>query len=246
MAKSIATVKIQRLLPEEGVEPRWEEYQVPTFSRMNVLDILFWVQHNSDPSLAFRCACRVGMCGSCGMVINGTEGLACRTLISILGKEIRIQPMRNMPVVKDLVVDMGTFTDQYKKVIPYFVPAGDYEDLAPVSPQSKERKVIDEQGECIACGLCYSSCDVVMMNETFLGPAALNRVYTLVADSRDGATEERLHLISNESGLWRCHTLFSCTAVCPKGINPTQAIERLKRRIIVRQLKRALTPWRSR
>ena len=244
MAENTVIVKIRRLHPGEGAEPRWEEYQVPAFPGMNVLDTLFWVQRNPDPSLAFRCACRVGMCGSCGIVINGTEGLACRTLVATLGEEIRLQPMRNMPVIKDLVVDMGAFFDKYQKVIPYFTPAQDYEDLAPISPQSKEREAIDEQRECIACGLCYSSCDVVMMNETFLGPAALNRAYALVADSRDGAAEERLHLISNESGLWRCHTLFNCTAVCPKGINPTQAIERLKRKLIFQQLQRVLTPWR--
>jgi len=209
-----------------------------------VLDAALWVQRNADPSLAFRCSCRVGMCGSCGMVIDGKARLACRTLVNSLGNDISLEPMKSMPVVRDLVVDMTPFFDKYRKAVPYFLPANPDPELEPVLlPQdAKEREVIDAQRECIACGLCYSSCGMVGMDTGFLGPAALNRAYVLVADPRDGARKQRLDLVASESGLWRCHTQFECASVCPKHIWPTVAIQRLKRKAIAHRLKR-LVPF---
>ncbi|MBI4233580.1 MAG: succinate dehydrogenase iron-sulfur subunit [Chloroflexi bacterium] len=225
--------------------PRWQAFSVPLFDeRMSVLDALLWVQCNTDPTLAFRCACRVGMCGSCGVVINGRERLACRTLVRALagddGGEVRVEPMRHLPVVRDLVTDMASFSAKQRKVVPYLVPREGYQDLTTIPPTSRERTAIDPQRECIACGLCYSACTVAGMDGGFLGPAALNRAYVLVADSRDGAHTQRLRVIASEEGLWRCHSLFQCTAVCPKGISPTLAIQRLKRRVIAHNLKRLI------
>lgn len=234
-------VSIKRFAPQRDEEPWWQSFKVPVFDKMNVLDVAFWVQRNAEPSLAFRCACRVGMCGSCGMVINGSEGLGCRTLVASLGERLRLEPMRHMPVVRDLVVDMGAFYQRYRRVMPYFVTNDPDAGPARVSGDAKERRQIGEHRECINCGLCLSSCDVAGMGSDFLGPAALNRAYVLVADSRDAERKVRLRLVSNEAGLWRCHTLFNCTAVCPKGIPITEGIQRLKRKATVDRLKRALS-----
>lgn len=239
------TFRILRQKTRTVSKPHWQAYKVPLIDeRMSLLDALFYIQRHQDPTLAFRCACRVGMCGSCGLMANGRETLACRTLaLSLVGSsgaEIRLEPMRHMAVVRDLAVNMASFFEKYQRIMPALIPQADYKGLTLISPHSKERKVISEQRECISCGLCYSSCSVVAMSEGFLGPAALNRVIVLIADSRDGASLERLELVSNDSGLWRCHTLFNCTAVCPKGISPTQAIQRLKRKAIAHNLHKLI------
>ncbi len=243
----VATVRIKRQKPSAGHEPRWDAFEVPTFDKMSVLDAVFWVQQNADPFLAFRCACRVGMCGSCGMIINGEERLACRTLVASLGSDISLEPMASMPVVRDLVVDMAPFFERYRRAMPYFVSADPNPESEPVilPRDAKEREVIDAQRECIHCGLCYSSCALVGSTTPFLGPAALNRAYVLVADPRDGAKRERMDMVASESGLWRCHTVFNCAVVCPKHIWPTVAIERLKRKAIVHRLKK-LVPFGTR
>ena len=227
-----------------GAAPRWAAYVVPHFEeRMTVLDALFWVRHHLEPTLAFRCACRVGMCGTCGMVINGTEGLACRTLVATVGPRVRLEPLRSLPVLRDLAVDLGPFFEQYRRVGAAFVPADGSQDPARIPPGSKARERIDLHRECISCGLCYSACDVVALHPGYLGPAALNRAYCLVADPREGARAERLDRVATEEGLWRCHSLFSCTQVCPKGIAPSHAIALLKRKVVRRRLLRLL-PWR--
>lgn len=209
---------------------------------MSVLDALLWVQRNADLSLAFRCACRVGMCGTCGMVINGREGLACRTLLRRIARggepEVRLEPMRHLPVVKDLATDMDPFFARYRKVVPHLVPRDGDGAPATIPPTARERRLIDPQRECIACGLCYSACDVAGMEGGFLGPAALNRAFVLTMDSRDAAAQRRLNVVAGEDGLWRCHTLFECAAVCPKGISPALAIQGLKRKVVGQRLKR--------
>lgn len=236
---------VKRSGGEFGPEGSWQEFTVPVISEsMSVLDALLWVQRNSDPSLAFRFACRVGMCGSCGTVINGREGLACRTLVSGMGETIRVEPMRHLPVVRDLATDPGVFYRRLRQSMSSFSARSAGDGLAAISPESKERKAIDPQRECIYCGLCYSACSVVGLNDQFLGPAALNRAFVVASDSRDGATKQRLQVVSGEDGLWRCHTIFDCTAVCPKGIPITRGIEGLKRRVVLSKL-RGILPFGS-
>ena len=223
----------------------WQSFSVPVVAdSMSVLDALIWVQRNADPSLAFRCACRVGMCGSCGTVINGREGLACRTLVRHLldsrGRTVRVEPMRHLPVVRDLVVDPAVFYQRLVEVVPYLSPEGNDQGPVAISPDSKERKTIDPQRECVYCALCYSACTVAGLSADFLGPAALNRVFALVSDSRDSAARERLRVVASEEGLWRCHTIFECSAACPKGIPITRAIQGLKRKVVVGKLKRMI------
>ena len=208
---------------------------------MSVLDALIWVQQNSDPTLAFRRACRVKMCGTCGVVINGREGLACGTLVRSLvgdrGGEVRVEPMRHLPVVRDLVTDPGVFNQHLAGAGAAFSPKDGGQEPAEILPDSKERKTIDPHRECIYCGLCYSACSVAGLDSGFLGPAALNRAFTLVSDSRDGGGKQRLQVAATEQGIWRCHTIFECTAVCPKGIPITAAIQGLKRKVVVSKLK---------
>ena len=221
----------------------WQSFAVPfAGTSMSVLDGLIWVQRNADPTLAFRCACRVGMCGTCGVVINGREGLACRTLMRTLvsdgSSEVRVEPMRHLPVIRDLATDMSVFQDKLSKAASLGVSESSDNGFAVISPDSAERQAIDPQRECIYCGLCYSACTVVGLNEDFLGPAALNRAFVMLVDSRSVSTPDDLDAVANEQGLWRCHTLFECTAVCPKGISPTLAIQRLKKKVIGQKLKR--------
>lgn len=210
-----------------------QEYQVDGEGQQTVLDALFYIQNELDPSLAFRCSCRVGMCGSCGMVVNGREGLACRTSLKGLGSYVAIQPMRHMPVVKDLVVDMEGFLSKYRAVEPYLQPRPEVSQPIVATERDGIREDIDLGLECISCGLCVSACDVVGAVPDFLGPAALNRAYNLIADVRDDHERERLEVVSRGvAGVWQCHSQMSCVEVCPKNIVPTRAITHLKRRLI--------------
>lgn len=225
------TLRIARFNPEEDEKANYESYVVDAKKNMTVLDALFIILNDQDHSLSFRCSCRLGMCGSCGMMINHKGRLACQTKIESIGSEIIVQPMRNYPIVKDLVVDMEPFFKQWKKIKPYFIPENEQdEEFAVIPPDSGRRGIMDKNKntECITCGLCFSGCSLVSLNEDYIGPAALNRAYSLIADERDGATNERLSMISQEDGAIRCHTLYDCSEICPKGISPTWSIKKLK------------------
>jgi succinate dehydrogenase / fumarate reductase iron-sulfur subunit len=223
------TLKVRRSDPEQGVGPTWADYRVPLLDKITVLDALFYVVQKVDSTVSFRCACRAAMCGSCGMMINGREGLACRIQLAGLGKTVRVEPMRNMPVIKDLAVDMEPFFDKYQAVTPYIVPRDNSQEPAVIPPGSTLRDLIDDHLDCITCGACYSACSIVASDPSYLGPAALNRAYCLTADVRDAVREQRLQAVSGQHGVWRCHSLYECTQVCPKNLVPTRAIRKLKR-----------------
>jgi succinate dehydrogenase/fumarate reductase iron-sulfur protein len=224
----VVTLRVRRWDPALGQEPTWQEYRVPLIEKITVLDALFYVVHNLDSTLSFRCACRAAMCGSCGMVMNGREGLACRTQMADLGKSVRVEPLRNMPVIKDLAVDMEPFFEKYQAVTPYLVPRESLTEPAVIPAGSPLRDLIDEHLECITCGACYSACSMVGADPSYLGPAALNRAYCLAVDVRDAAREQRLEAVRDQHGVWRCHQLFECARVCPKNLIPTRAIRKLK------------------
>ena len=234
------TVKIRRYNPESGAPPRLETFKVEREERMNVLDVLSKIQSSLDPSLAFRHSCRVGMCGTCAMRVNGRNRWTCRTSVDAFSNDILvIEPLPHYPVIRDLVVDMHPFFDDQRKIIPQFIPAKtDREDFAKISGNSRERREIDQHIECITCGSCYGECSLVETNKDYVGPAAINRAFTLVADSRDGAANARIDIINNHSGVWGCHTQFNCTEVCPVGISPTRAIQKLKRKEVLRAFTR--------
>ncbi len=200
-------------------------------SRMTVLDALFLIQREHDSSLSFRCACRVGMCGTCAMRINWMPRLACQTRVETLNAEsIVIEPLASLPVAKDLVVDLGPFFEKWKKVRPALHPKNkDSKELAIVPPDSEFGRQAQAKRDCITCGACYSVCGIVGSNADYLGPAAINRAMLRLLDPRDDNVDERLKILNDETGVWRCHTQFNCVAACPKGINLTDSIMKMKR-----------------
>ena len=238
---STVTLRVRRYDPEAGTAATFAEYHVPLGDRTTVLDALFQVVWYQDGSLSFRCSCRAGMCGSCGMVVNGREVLACRTQLSGVGPIVTVEPLRHLPVLKDLMVDMEPFFDKYRAVTPYLVPKAELTEPAVIPPGSSLRDRIDAHLDCISCGLCYSACSIVAFDPSYLGPAALNRAYCLTGDTRDAARDERLDRVEGQHGVWRCHGLFECTQVCPKNLAPTRAITALKKQSGRRRVKRALS-----
>jgi len=212
----------------------YQQFEVPRHPSQTVLDVVTYIQRVLDPSLAYRYACRVGMCGSCAMMVNDVPRWTCRTHVDRVAKNdsLTIGPLRNLPVVRDLVVDMREFFDKWSRA------KGDFrgrqtkqDDFAPVSPSSEPRQLADAGIECIGCGVCYAACDVVKWNPEYLGPAALNRAWTLVNDVRDGARLERLRAVAGDAGCHACHSHVSCTERCPKKLSPTASIAGLKRAV---------------
>jgi len=226
-----------------GAEGRFQEFDVPRQPSQTVLDVVTYIQRALDPTLAYRYACRVGMCGSCAMTVNGVPRWTCRTHIDkvVRNDGVEIGPLKNLPVIRDLVTDMREFFDKWARAKGQFEPTRSKQDgFAAVKPQSKDRIAVDASIECIGCGVCYSACDVVSWNPGYLGPAALNRAWTLVKDERDGARLERLRAVAGDAGCHACHTHMSCTERCPKHLSPTAGIAGLKREILKSTLRREL------
>ena len=187
------------------------------------------IQRGSDPTLAFRYACRVGMCGSCAVGVNGRERWACRTRLTTLGRgPITLRPLYHFPLLRDLVVDMAPFSAKLAAAAAVFTPAGEAPAYARLPGDSAERRAIDAAIECIGCGMCLSACTMVAHDRRFLGPAALNRAFTLQRDSRDDASDTRWLALLSEDGLFRCHGQANCTEVCPMALSPTDSIIRLR------------------
>jgi succinate dehydrogenase / fumarate reductase iron-sulfur subunit len=228
----MVTFRIRRFNPVVDRRPQWVRYDVPMKPKMSVLDALFEILEHQDGTLGFRYSCRAEMCGSCGMVINGRERLACGTRLDTMGKTVTVEPLHSMPVIKDLVVDMAPFFSKYAAIQPYFVGDGTAEPTV-ISPASGLRQNIDQQLNCITCGACFSACPIVAINPHYLGPAALNRAYTLIADVRDTAAESRLATASDEDGIYCCRNIANCVEVCPVGIEPLFAIQRLRKYTLV-------------
>ena len=215
-----------------GASGEFRTYEVPRQESQSVLDVVTYIQRHIDPTLSYRFACRVGMCGACAMTVNGVARWTCRTHVAKVakGNAIQIAPLANLPVVKDLVTDMREFFDKWARALGRFMPrATRKDDFARVASDSPERVAANAGIECIGCAVCYSSCDVVSWNPEYLGPAALNRAWTLVNDVRDVSRRERLAAVAGDAGCHACHTHLSCTERCPKGIAPTAAIAGLKR-----------------
>ncbi|PWU15649.1 MAG: hypothetical protein C5B50_15075 [Verrucomicrobia bacterium] len=225
-------VSIRVTRSASGQSPsRLEEHQIQVAEKASILDALLALQRGPCPDLAVRYSCRVGMCGSCAMVVNGRERLACSTLVRTVGDSLHVQPLRNLPVTRDLAVDLAPFFSAYKRVLPHFQPKPDLnaQDFYRFPHNGREWKALSHQPQCIDCAACYSSCTLVTLHPRYLGPMALHRALSLIVDPRDGARSERLAAVSGEAGAFRCHTLGNCRDVCPRGISPTHSIERLKR-----------------
>lgn len=213
----------------------FSEFQVALEDRMTVLDALFRIQRKMDSSLAFRCACRVGMCGTCAVSINRIPRLACSTLVkSLESQTVTVEPLPNLPVIKDLAVSLEPFFEQWKQALPAFRPKdSESAELARIAAGSLFAQVAPGKRDCITCGACYSACTITHKSRRYLGPAAINRAFLRLLDPRDAADAERLAILDGElEGVWRCHTQFNCTAACPRGIDLTDSIVRTKRALL--------------
>jgi fumarate reductase iron-sulfur subunit len=218
---------------------RFQEFEVPRQESQTVLDVVTHIQRALDPTLAYRYACRVGMCGSCAMTVNGRARWTCRTHVDKVAESGRLEiaPLHNLPVVRDLVTDMTAFFDKWARARGQFQGGTTRKDaFARVAPDSPARRLADAAIECIGCGVCYSACDVVAWNPAYLGPAALNRAWTLVNDARDTGNRARLAAVAGDAGCHACHTHMSCSERCPKQIAPTASIAGLKRATIAAAL----------
>jgi len=224
-----------------GETGHFQSFVLARRAHQTVLDVVTEIQREHDATLSYRFACRVGMCGSCAMVVNGRPRWTCRTRVSEViaeGNRLRLEPLRNFTIVKDLAVEMTQFFDKWKQAKGFFEPgAQPAADFAVVRPATPQRQAADAGIECIGCGVCYSACDVVAWDKDYLGPAALNRAWTLVNDVRDCGNAERLDAVSQSNGCQACHTHMSCTQFCPKAIEPTYAISGLKRAVLSRALR---------
>ena len=231
---------------------RFQAFAVPRRAHQTVLDVVTEIQREQDATLSYRFACRVGMCGSCAMVVNGRPRWTCRTRVSeIVGEDgaLRLEPLRNFTVVKDLAVEMTDFFDKWRDAKGHFVPELVSEDggqsppmpradFHVVPPSSPERQAASAGIECIGCGVCHSACDVVAWDPDYLGPAALNRAWTLLNDVRDAGNAARLDAVSGSAGCHACHAHMNCTEFCPRALAPTYSIAGLKRAMMLRALGR--------
>ncbi|WP_031550194.1 succinate dehydrogenase iron-sulfur subunit [Parvularcula oceani] len=233
-ATALRTVKVYRYDPETDENPRLDTYELDVSGVSMVLDVLIKIKSELDPTLAFRRSCREGVCGSCAFNINGTNALACTTgLDELKGGTITIYPLPHMPVVKDLVCDLSKFYEQHAAIQPWLQSAAEPETEHLQSPE--ERAKLDGLYECILCACCSTSCPSYWWNgnkendQEYLGPAALLQAHRWIKDSRDDAIDDRLAFLDDTFKLYRCHTIMNCVQVCPKGLNPAEAIAEIKR-----------------
>lgn len=213
-------------------EQHSQVFTVPAYENQTVLDVVSWIQQNEDPTLTYRFACRVGMCGSCAMMVNGVPRWTCRTHINRVSQHnsIELAPLRNLPVIKDLVVDMDPFFDKWIQAEALHHPsASRHDDFADIKPDSENRRVAAAGIECINCAVCYAACDTVKNNEHYLGPAALQRAWTQLNDDRDSKQDAIVKAVSSAGGCHNCHSMGNCTAYCPNELDPMSAIAGLKR-----------------
>jgi succinate dehydrogenase / fumarate reductase, iron-sulfur subunit len=217
-------LRIRRYNPEADDEPHWEEYRVPAEPTDRVLDLLHHVKWYQDGTLTFRRSCAHGVCGSDAMLINGRNRLACEYLVKDAGSRISVEPIRGMGVVKDLLVDMDPFWDKYRQVMPYLVNDEVPEDGRERRQSPADQQRYDDTSKCILCAACTTACPVFWTNPDYVGPAAIVNAHRFIFDSRDTAHEERLQIMADADGVWRCRTVFNCVEACPRDIKITKAI----------------------
>ena len=228
------TLKLRRFNPETDADPHWESYVVPAEPTDRLLDLLHYVKWQIDGTLTFRRSCAHGICGSDAMRINGVNRLACKVLVKDLGDEILVEPIKGLPVLKDLVVDMEPFFEAYRSVKPFLITR-DAEPTRERLQTAENRERFDDTTKCILCAACTSSCPVFWNDGQYFGPAAIVNAHRFIFDSRDEGGEQRLEILNDRDGVWRCRTTFNCTDACPRGIEVTKAIQEVKRALITRR-----------
>lgn len=227
------TVKVFRFRPDFDTKPHFDVFYLDVDPSDRVLDVLEQIKSYQDGTLSFRRSCGHGVCGSDAMRINGLNRLACKVLIQDLGSnEVIVEPILGLKVIKDLIVDMDPFFEHYREVLPYFItdlpiPADGKERLQ--SPE--DRAKIDDTTKCILCAACTTSCPSYWVNHKYVGPAAIVNAHRFIFDSRDTAAAERLQVMAEPDGVWRCRTVFNCTEACPREIKVTKAIAEVKEAI---------------
>lgn len=229
MATVTKTFKVLRFDPAKHEEPTYESFKLECDPMERVLTALNRIKWEQDGSLSYRRSCGHAICGSCGMTINGSSRLACRTLVKdVPGDEIVVEPLKGYPVIKDLVVNMDQFHHSMRAVHPYFI-SNSPKPVKERLQSPKQQEEIDDPAKCILCGCCTSACPSSWKNEEYLGPAALLKAWRFVGDSRDEGAAERLEVVNGQNGVWRCHTIFNCMEACPKEIDIVAAMSKLKR-----------------
>ena len=232
---STLTLRILRYNPETDEVPYYKEYAVEVEPTDRVLDVLNAVKWYQDGAVTYRRSCAHGICGSDAMRINGVNRLACKVLVRDVGDRVTAEPLMGFRVVKDLVVDMEPFFAQYRSVLPFFV-----NDSRPPERERiqtvEERERFDDTTKCILCAACTTSCPVFWNDGSYFGPAAIVNAHRFIFDSRDAGSEERLEILNDREGVWRCRTTFNCTDACPRGIEITKAIQEVKRALVFRRI----------
>ncbi len=227
------TIKVE-VFRGEGGHGGYQSFDVPRMESQTVLDVVTHIQRKLDTSLAYRFACRVGMCGSCAMMVNGSPRWTCRTHVGDVVKDgrLKIAPLRNLPHIRDLAADLVPFFDKMQKAGGCFVAEKEVpRQMLNIDPQSPARMAVDAGIECIGCAVCYAACDVVAWAPDYVGPAALNRAWTLVNDERVVDTNWHLQQVALDGGCMSCHSQGACSVHCPKSLNPSQSITGLKRAV---------------
>jgi fumarate reductase iron-sulfur subunit len=243
MPKQI-TLQVARYRPEQESEPVFDEFEVPCPNDWVVLDGLNHVKDRLDGTLSFRSSCRMGICGSCGMTVNGEPKLTCATFLADYAPgPVRVEPLRNFPVIRDLIVDLGDFMQKLVRVKPWIVRSVEQPLSRGEYLQSPEE--MDEYKQfsmCINCMLCYAACPIYGLDPKFIGPAAIALAQRYNLDSRDEGAAERLEVLSEHEGIWGCTFVGECTKVCPKNVNPAGAIQRYKLNAALESVKSFFLP----
>ncbi|ELS55718.1 putative Succinate dehydrogenase iron-sulfur subunit [Streptomyces viridochromogenes Tue57] len=231
------TFRVRRFNPEVSAEATWEDFQLEIDPKERVLDGLHKIKWELDGTLTFRRSCAHGICGSDAMRINGKNRLACKTLIKDINPEkpITVEPIKGLTVLKDLVVDMEPFFQAYRDVMPFLITKDTNEPTRERLQSAEDRERFDDTTKCILCAACTSSCPVFWNDGQYFGPAAIVNAHRFIFDSRDEAGEQRLEILNDKDGVWRCRTTFNCTDACPRGIEVTKAIAEVKKALITRR-----------
>ncbi len=238
MTVSTVTLKIRRYNPELDEEPHWESYEVDVQPGDRLLNLLMTIKGYEDGTLTFRRSCAHGICGSDAMRINGVNRLACKVLVKDLvrkdGGTITVEAIKGLPVLKDLVVDMEPFFEAYRQVKPFLMTTGN-EPTRERLQSAEDRARFDDTTKCILCAACTTSCPVYWNDGAYFGPAAIVNAHRFIFDSRDEGADERLEILNDAEGVWRCRTTFNCSEACPRGIEVTKAIQEVKRALLFRR-----------
>ncbi|MGD9577471.1 MAG: succinate dehydrogenase/fumarate reductase iron-sulfur subunit [Syntrophorhabdus sp.] len=221
---------------EPEIDPHFESYRIKVVSGLTILMVLLRIRDEIDGTLSFRSSCRSAVCGSCGMVINGKIDLACRTQVAAFGSNtIVLEPLPNLEIIKDLVVDLTPFWNMYEKVKPYLIRTSPDPEKE-IQQSEEERKRIDQYVNCILCACCYGACPVLARDPDYVGPAALAKLERFMLDSRDERPDDFLENVNNDKGVWGCDTILRCIDACPKDVRPTDSIVGLRKQLVKKKL----------